>query len=263
MIALGLVMMLPFVWMVSTSLKPPEEVLSIRPQWIPGRFVWDNFPEVWRQIPFERFYANSLLVGIIMTLTTTAFAALTGYALAKFTFPGRDIIFIGILATMMVPSQVTFIPLYIAFAEFGWVNTYQGLVVPGLMSGFSVFLMRQYMQTLPTELIEAARMDGCSEVRVFFDIMLPLATPALATVAIFTFMGHWDEFLWPLIITNSVNMKTIPLGMASFQQQEAGYPAHYNLIMAANLTALVPVMIVFLSLQRYFVKGITAGSVKG
>lgn len=263
MIVVSLLMLVPFAWMVSTSLKAPDEILTLTPKWIPSHLVWGNFSYVVTKVPFGRFYANSLIVAVTTTLSTVFLASLTGYALAKYSFPGRDLLFACILATMMVPSQVTFIPLYIAFARLGWSNTYQGLIVPGLMTGFGVFLMRQYISTLPTEFIEAARIDGCGEFRIFGRIILPLTTPALATVAIFTFIGHWDEFLWPLIITNSRAMKTIPLGIAEFQQQEAGYPAHYNWIMAANLIGLVPVLIVFLSVQRYFVKGIISGGLKG
>jgi multiple sugar transport system permease protein len=163
----------------------------------------------------------------------------------------------------MVPVEVTFIPLYILMAELGWVNTYQGLIAPTLMTGFGVFLMRQFSRTIPTDFVEAARIDGASEIGIYARIILPLTTPALATLAIFTFMANWDAFLWPLIITNSVLMKTIPLGIASYLQQEAGYPARFNLIMAANLIGVVPVMLVFGSMQRYFVKGIVAGGIKG
>ncbi len=263
MIALAILMLIPFVWMVSTSVKPADQILSLTPEWLPDEIVLENFSFVWNAVPFLQFYTNSLLVATVTTLSTAFLAALAGYALAKFEFPGRDLIFISFLATMMVPSQVTFIPLYIIMAKLHWIDTYLGLITPGLISGFGVFLMRQYIRGLPTEFIEAARIDGASELRIFLRIILPLSTPALATVAIFTFMGEWDAFLWPLIVTNSVKMKTIPLGIASFYQQEAGYPARYNWIMAANLIGLVPVLIVFLSLQRYFVRGIVSGGIKG
>lgn len=262
-IAIALLMLIPFVWMVSTALKPPEEVLTLTPKWIPTRLVPGNFVEIWQKIPFGRFYVNSLIVAGAATCSVTFLGSLTGYALAKFQFPGRDVLFVSILATMMVPSEVTFIPLYIIMADLKWVNTYQGLIAPTLMTGFGVFLMRQFCRTIPSEFIEAARIDGSSEFGIYLRIIVPLTTPAIATLAIFTFMNNWDAFLWPLIVTNSVPMKTIPLGVAAFYQAEAGYPAQFNLIMAANLTGLVPVMVVFTALQRYFVKGIVAGGIKG
>ncbi len=263
MIILAVLTLLPFAWMISTSLKPPDEVVSVTPNWLPRHLVPQNFADVWQEVPFGQFYLNSIIAATVVTLSTVILSSLTGYALAKFDFPGRDVLFVSILATMMVPWEVTFIPLYIVMSNLGWVNTYQGLVAPGLMSGFGVFLMRQFCQTLPSELLEAARMDGASEFTIYLRLILPLTTPALATLAIFTFMGNWDQFLWPVIITNANEMKTIPLGIASFFQEDQGYPARYNLIMAANLIGLVPVMVVFMALQRYFVKGIVAGSIKG
>ncbi len=213
MIGLAVLMLIPFAWMVSTAVKPADQVLSLTPEWLPNEIVLENFSYVWNAIPFSRFYVNSLVVASVTTISTTLLAALAGYAFAKFEFPGRDLIFISFLATMMVPSQVTFIPLYIIMARLKWIDTYFGLIAPGLMSGFGVFLMRQYLRSLPTEFIEAARIDGASELGIFVRIILPLAKPALATVAIFTFMAEWDAFLWPLIVTNSVKMKTIPLGI--------------------------------------------------
>lgn len=262
-VALAILMLVPFAWMVSTAIKPSEEVLTLTPNWLPQNPTLSPFGEVWARIPFGRFYLNSLLVAGIATISTVILGSMTGYVLAKFEFPGRDILFISILATMMVPVEVTFIPLYVIMADIGWVNTYPGLIAPALMTGFGVFIMRQFTRTIPTDFIEAARIDGSSELGIYWRIILPLTTPAVATLAIFTFMNNWDNFLWPLIITNSVLMKTIPLGIQSFLQQEAGYPAHFNLIMAANLIGLVPILIVFASLQRYFVKGIVAGGIKG
>jgi multiple sugar transport system permease protein len=263
LIAVSVLMLVPFAWMVATSLKPPDEVLSLTPNWLPRRLVPGNFAEVWLKLPFGRFYLNSLFVAATATVSTVFLGSLTGYVLAKFDFPGRDVLFVLILATMMVPVEVTFIPLYILMADLGWVNSYQGLIAPTLMTGFGVFLMRQFTRTIPNDFVEAARIDGASELGIYARVILPLTTPALATLAIFTFMANWDAFLWPLIITNSTLMKTIPLGIASYLQQEAGYPARFNLIMAANLIGVVPVMIVFGSMQRYFVKGIVAGGIKG
>lgn len=260
---LAVLMLVPFAWMIATSLKPPEEVMSLTPNWLPKKIVVGSFAEVWQKLPFGRFYLNSIFVAITASVSTVVLGSLTGYALAKFEFPGRNLLFMLILATMMVPVEVTFIPLYIMMADLGRVNTYQGLIAPTLMTGFGVFLMRQFSRTIPNDFIEAARIDGASQIGIYARVILPLTTPALATLAIFTLLANWDAYLWPLIITCSVLMKTIPLGIASYLQQEAGYPARFNLIMAANLIGVLPVMLVFGSLQRYFIKGIVAGGIKG
>ncbi len=283
----GISMVIPFLWTVSTSLKESGDIFTYPPQWIPKPVVWSNYVEAWQAIPFGRGYINSLFVAITVTIGQVFTSALAAYAFARLTFPGRDKLFFGYLGTMMIPPAVTMIPLFILFkklpealnhlfrTEF-WltpqyigqyllgnpigIDSYFALIVPGFFSAYGTFMLRQFFMGIPRDLEDAARIDGSSHFGTFFRIILPLSKPALATLAIFTFMGSWRNFLWPLIITNSMEMKTIPVMIASFQGR---YTTEWNLLMAASLIALVPMIIVFIIGQRYFVEGIRLGAIKG
>ncbi len=287
LILFGISMIIPFLWTVSTSLKAPGNIFTYPPSWIPHPVRWANYAEAWRAIPFGRGYINSLFVAIIVTVGQVFTSALAAYAFARLSFPGRDKLFFGYLGTMMIPGAVTTIPVFILFKKLpevlNWlfhtgfwstpqylgpyllgnpigIDSYFALIAPGLFSAYGTFMLRQFFMGIPGDLEDAAQIDGSSHFGTFFRIILPLSKPALATLAIFTFMGSWRSFLWPLIVTNSMQMKTIPVMIASFQGL---YTTDWNLLMAASLIALVPMLIVFIIGQRFFVEGIRLGAVKG
>ncbi|MFQ5794946.1 MAG: carbohydrate ABC transporter permease [Candidatus Bipolaricaulia bacterium] len=260
-IFLGFTMLLPFVWMTSTAFKPADQVLLYPPTFIPRPFTLDNFYKVFSSVPLVRYYMNSIIIAVSVTLFNLFFDSLAGYAFAKFRFPGRNKIFILILATMMIPFQVTLIPVFWELKWLGWLNTYQGLIVPHAAGAFGIFLMRQYIkQTLPTELMDAARIDGSSELGIYFRVVLPNIKPALATLGIFTFMGTWTDVLWPLIVSTNDKMFTLPLGLANFSDR---YTIFYGQQMAMTFLIVVPIIIVFLFFQRYFIEGITLSGLGG
>ena len=256
----AVVILVPFFWMVSTSLKPSDEVFSATIEWLPHHWEFANYPTALSAAPFGRFLFNSSLVAIVETCGVLATSALAAYAFARLQFPGRDAIFLLCLATMMIPTQVTMIPTYIVMSWLGWLNTYFALTIPRIVAVFGTFLLRQFFMSIPIELEEAARVDGCGRLRVLVQIILPLSTPALATLAIFTFTGSWNEFFWPLIVTSSTSMRTLQLGLAFFKDQ---YYVQWPLLMAATLMVSLPILIVYLALQRYFTAGIVMTGLKG
>ena len=259
LIVSSIVMLVPFYWMVITSLKLEADVFAYPLEWIPQPATLLHYVEVWTRLPFARFLFNSLLVAVMITLSNVFFCTLAGYAFAKLAFPGRDQIFFVLLLTLMVPFQVNLIPLYKLMDLFKWIDTYWGLIVPGATSVFGLYLMRQYIVSIPDELLDAARADGCSEFGVFWRIVAPLALPGVATLAIFTFMGAWTDFLWPMIVTNSMDMRTLPVGIALLQEY---HTTNWTQTMAGSAIAALPMIIVFLFLQRQFIEGLTAGAVK-
>lgn len=258
LIALAVLMVVPFVWMLSTSLSSLDRVF--RNQWIPIPPQWDNYAKAWVAVPFERFFTNSVIVAIAHTAGQVVTSALAAYAFARLKFPLRDQIFTLYLGTLMIPGQVTIIPNFILMRQFQWVDTYWALIVPGLFSTFGTFLLRQFFMTIPSDLEDAAKIDGANHFAIFTRVVLPLSGPALATLAIFVFLGSWNSFLWPLIVTNSVEMRTIPVGLRVFQGQ---YTTNYPLMMAAASLALVPILIVYMLGQKYFVRGITLSGMGG
>lgn len=262
LIVLGAAMVVPFLWMISTSLKGYHEVFRYPPTWIPDRPQWSNYLEVWKLAPFGRFYLNSLFVGIITTSGQVITGVLAAYAFARLEFRGRDRVFMLFLATLMVPTQVTLIPTYIVMSKIGWINTYQGLIVPFLSTAFSVFLLRQFFLTVPPELEEAAIVDGCGKLRFIFTILMPLAKPAIASVALFGFLGSWNSYLWPLIVINSNNMRTLPIGLRYFVSQQGG-GSEWHYLMAASLIVMLPVLLVFFFAQKQFIEGIASTGIKG
>ena len=251
----------PLYYMFTTSFKAEAEVFAMPVHWIPHSFLPQNYVDAFLAAPFPRYFWNSLLVAVIVVGSTVLFSALAGYGFAKFDFPGRRLAFLFILSTMMIPFQVLLIPLFVVVHQLGWTNSYAGLIIPGALSAFGVFLMRQACLTLPDELMDAARIDGAREVGIFIRIVLPLLKPAIATLAILTFLGSWNNFLWPLIVVTKDELFTLPVGMTVFQQpMQAPY---WTYIMAVSTVATLPVVIVFLLLQRYFIEGVVVSGLKG
>jgi len=256
----AVIMALPFIWMLSTSFKPESEVFQFPPRFIPNTITVANYINLFQCLNFIRYFLNTSLVAILITLGSLFINSLAGYAFAKIKFRGRDPLFMGILATMMVPGSVTLIPSYLLIKSLGMVNTYAGLILPGLASAFGIFLMRQFIRTIPNELIEAAQIDGASEFWIFLNIILPLSKPALATLGLFTFMGSWNNFLWPLIIATDERMYTLPVAIAVLRGQHGG---EFALQMAGAAVVVAPILIVFLLLQRYYISGIALTGMKG
>lgn len=256
----GISMLIPFFWMLSTSLKPLAQVFVLPPQWIPEPFMWQNYVDAWTRVPFATWYLNSAFVAIVVTAGQVFTSALAAYAFSRLHFPGRDKLFFAYLATMMIPGSVTMIPVFILCKTLGMVDTYAGLIIPGMFSAYGTFLLRQFFMGLPTELEDAAKIDGCSLFGIFRQVIVPLSKPALATLTTFTFMGSWGSFLWPLIMTNSIEMKTLPVGLFAFMGM---YNCAWTMLMAGSVMATIPVLLVFLFNQRFFVAGIQLGAVKG
>ncbi|BCW98162.1 MAG: sugar ABC transporter permease [Armatimonadota bacterium] len=261
-LGLGAVTMLvPFYWMVLTSLQPPEMAFSMgQIRWIPERIVWQNYPEAWKAIDIPRLYWNSIVVAVLGTLGQVLTSSLAAFAFARLEFPGRDRLFFAYLATMMVPGSVTMIPNFVLLRWLGWIDTYQALIIPGMFSAYGTFLLRQFFMGLPTELEDAAKIDGSSYAGIWARVTLPLSRPALATLTTFTFMGFWGAYMWPLIIIQSPELRTLPIGLASFVGR---YSAEYSLWMAASVIALIPVLLLFIFNQRYFQEGIKMSGIKG
>lgn len=256
-----LIFCVPVYYMATTSLKAETEVTAIPVHWIPHEFHPENYPAAFALAPFATYFYNSLVVAIIVVATTLFFSALAGYGFAKFNFPGKAICFLLVLSTLMIPFQILLIPLYILVYNLGWTNNYAGLIIPGAVSAFGVFLMRQFCLTLPDELLDAARIDGCNELRIFLSIVLPLLKPPLASLAIITFLGSWNNFLWPLIVVNKGDLFTLPVGMTVFSQPLRA--PYWTYIMAVSTVATLPVVVVFLALQKYFIQGVVISGMKG
>ena len=267
-------MLLPFVWMISTSVKPPDQLFTVPPTWIPHTVVLDTYAKAMGAGNFGRYAMNSLILAVANVITNVGLSALAGYAFARLIFPGRKTLFVLVLATLMVPYQVTIIPQFVIIRHIpffggndglgqggiGWINSYWGLIVPSAVGAFGIFMLRQFFETLPRELEDAARIDGAGEFRIFWQIMLPLAVPAVATLAIFSFQAGWNAFLWPLLITTTDDMRTIQLGLTVFVQQ---YSTQWDQLMAATVVATIPIIAVFAVGQKLLVKGIAFTGLKG
>lgn len=257
--AMAFVTVAPFLWMLLASFKELGEILQYPPTWIPRNVILDNFTGAFEAAPFGRFYMNSLFVASAVTLGQLFTCSLAAYAFARLQFPGRDILFYVFLGTMMIPGQVTMIPAFMVLHWLGWIDTYAALIVPGLASAFGTFLLRQFFLTIPRDLEDAAAIDGCSRFGVLWRIILPLSRPALATLAIFTFMYIFNDFLWALIVVSSEELKTVQLGLAIFRDR---YQTDWGQLMAASVTATVPILLVFFFAQKYFIRGITLSGLK-
>jgi len=259
-IVVTIIMLLPFAWMLSASLKLSRDVFAFPIEWIPSQPRWENYVDIWTKIPLALFIYNTSKLTIIVTvlqLLTSSFAA---YAFAKLHFPYKNTLFLGYIATIAMPWQVYMVPQFLLMREFGLNNTHLALICLQAFTAFGVFLMRQFYMSIPTELCEAARIDGMNEYQIWAKIMLPLSKPALSTLTIFTFVTTWNDFLGPMIYLTRTELKTIQIGLRMFISQ---YSAEYGLIMAASVVALIPVLIVFLALQRFFVEGVASSGIKG
>ncbi|MGH2557771.1 MAG: carbohydrate ABC transporter permease [Thermomicrobiales bacterium] len=256
------VMLLPFVWMILSSFMSSSEIIARPITWFPSSLRFENYGDLSDAIPLGRMYLNSAVVCVLTTLGILLSSSLAGYGFAKFQFPGRDALFLIVLATMMIPFFVVLIPIFYMISNAGWLDTYQGLIVPNLVTGFGIFLMRQYMLSLPDEVLDAARVDGAPEFEIYWRIVLPLCTPVIGALAILAFVYQWNSFLWPLVIARSDSMWTIPVGLQSLRVYASSVEV-INLQMAGAALAVVPVVVVFLLLQRYFVSGIALTGMKG
>jgi len=252
-------MVIPFLWMVVTAFKLPEEVLAMPPKFLPSKINFKNFSDAFSAAPFGAYFFNSLFVTVLTTLLQVATSALAGYAFARFDFKGKRIIFLIFLGTMMIPVEVTLIPNYIILKNLGWLDTYFALIIPWAVNVFGIFLMRQFFLSLPKELFEQAQIDGCSHWQILWKILFPVAKPVFISVGLFSLIGSWNSFLWPLIMTNSENMRTLPVGLAYFTFE---FATRYHLMMAAALFATLPVIIVYFFAQKYFVEGIATTGMK-
>jgi multiple sugar transport system permease protein len=257
----ALSMILPFIWMLLTSLMTNSEIFSSPPGIIPETFRWSNYQEVFYKIPLVNYFLNSLIVSIATVAGQIVTCSTAAYAFARLNFKHKELLFIVFLATMMIPPQVNIVPLFFLMRELNWIDTYFALIVPGIFGGFGIFLLRQWFLTFPKELEEAAKIDGCNPLKTFWYIALPLALPAIATLAIFSFITSWNSFMWPLIVTNSEAMKTLPVGLATFKGSFRE-SIEWSQLMAASIISIIPVIIVFIIGQKYFIEGIMMGAIK-
>ncbi|MGI8459637.1 MAG: carbohydrate ABC transporter permease [Propionibacteriaceae bacterium] len=254
------IFLVPFVWMVATALKPGSEVFTTPPSLVGTELRFANFSEAWNYVPFGRYMLNGLIVAVLGTLLVCVTSIFAAYAFARLTFKGRELIFLLYLVTLMVPQEVMIVPMFILMQQFGWINTYQALILPWAFSAFGTFLLRQFFLGIPTELEEAARVDGANRMRVLLQVVLPIARPAVAVLAVFTFINYWNSFLWPLIITNSADMFTVPVGLNGFLGQQG---SQWHLLMAASTISMLPTVIMVLLLQRHLVRGIALSGLGG
>jgi len=259
LIIAAIIILFPFVWMVLTSLKYENDVVTYPPQLFPTAFTLDAYVNIWGRIPFARYFLNTVVFAGGVAICSLFFDSLTAFALSRLHFPGRDALFVFILVALMLPFQVTFIPVFVTVTRLGLLNTFGGLVIPRATNAFGIFMLRQFFSKLPHELDDAARIDGAGDFYIYSRIILPLSGPALATLAIFHFMYNWNDFLWPLLIGNLDSMRTLPAGLALFMGQHV---VEYAVLMAGATLALAPLFIAFLFAQKYFVQGIAMTGLK-
>lgn len=252
-------MVTPLAWMLMTSIQTPDEARHFPPV-LPSGIHWQNYTDALTAAPFGHFFVNSVIVTAVVVVGNLILCSLAGYGFARFDFFGRDLVFLLVLATLMVPFQVVMIPTFLLMRELGLIDRLPSLILPNLASGFGIFLMRQFFRTLPVELEEAARIDGCSRIATLFRVVLPLSGPALATLAVITFLYTWNDFLWPLVAIQSESKMTLPLGLSSFQ---GAHQTSWTLLMAGNVMAVLPMLVAFLLAQKQFVRSIASAGVKG
>ncbi len=262
LIVMAILMIAPFVWLVSSSLKGQHEVFQYPPQWIPNPIRWGNYPEALVYRPFGLYFRNSLVIAMLNVIAVVSTSSICAYGFARIRFPGRDFWFSVVIATILLPSVITLVPTFVIFTRLGWVNTILPLTLPLFFGGgaFNIFLLRQFFRTIPEELADAARIDGCSEFGIYWRIMMPLAKPALITVAIFQFLASWNDLLGPLIYLRNPDMATVAVGLAGFRSVMA---TRWDLQMAASTAMVLPVIVLFFFAQRYFIKGIVMTGLKG
>lgn len=250
----------PFIWMVSVSLMPEGGANQFPPRLLPKEISWEHYRRLFGQMNIVRYFINSIVVSVSVTVISLVFNSMAGYAFAKYRFPGKNKLFSLLLSAMVIPAQVTMLPLFLMLNRLGLINTYWGIIIPGMASIYGIFLIRQYIISIPDSLIEAARIDGASDFYIYWKIILPLAKPILVTLALFTFMGAWNDFLWPLIILTRDNMYTLPVALANLMGEHV---QDTELMMAGSVITILPVLIVFLAMQKYYIRGIMLGGVKG
>lgn len=259
LIFIAVITLIPFVWMISASFMLDGHASVFPPRFIPDQFTFIQYQRLFERLSIARNFFNSLVLSILVTLVSLTFNSMAGYAFAKYKFKGKDKLFNLLLSSMIIPAQVTMLPLFLMLKSMGFINTYMAIIIPGLANIFGIFLIRQYCISIPDSLIEAARIDGASDFLIYRKIILPLLTPVLATLAIFTFLGTWNDFLWPLIVMTDDSMYTLPVALANLMLEHTKDP---ELMMAGSVVTILPVIIVFLALQKYYMKGIMMGSVK-
>lgn len=252
--------LLPFAWMIITSLKPANEVLLMPPTWLPSTVQWENYLEAFHAVPFFRYFANSVIVTICITLCELVTTTLAAFAFAQLEFKGKNVLFILLVATMMVPGEILMIPNFVTLANLGWIDTYKALILPWGTSVFSIFLLRQQFASIPQSFYKAAKIDGCWDLRYLFTVMIPMSRPTIVSVALLKIINSWNSYLWPLIVTNTKDMRTLPVGLAFFST-EAG--TKYHTLMAFSLLIISPTLIVYFFTQKYIIKGISNTGLKG
>jgi len=257
LVIVALIFLFPLFWMVSNAIRPNREVLAVPPRLLPSQAQWSNFIETWFHLPFGQFFLNSFIVAGGVTTMTLVVSCLAGYAFARLEFFGRHTLFLTYVATLMIPQAMLVIPLFLIVSKIGWINSYQGMILPMAFSFFGTFLMRQFFLSIPKELEEAARLDGAGYLRILLTIILPLSLPAVGLVALFTFISQWNNFLWPLIVTNSPDYATLPLGLTMFKTQQG---TAWNYIMAGATLSMIPGIILAIILQQLIYRGIAIGS---
>lgn len=258
----AIVTLAPLAWGISTSLKPHSDVFAYPPQWIPETIQWRNYTDAWSLAPFGRYYFNSIYITALIVIGHIITSSMGGFAFSRLQFPGRDTLFLVYLASMLIPGTVMMIPVFLVVRALGWTDSHLALIVPSLASPFGTFLFRQFFLSIPEELADAARLDGCTPFGIYRRVFMPLARPATATLAIFTAMSVWNSFLWPLILINSEEKYTVTLGLGLLRGLSQ-FQVAWELLMAGTATAMIPIVIVFLFFQRYFVEGVTLSGVKG
>jgi multiple sugar transport system permease protein len=251
---------IPFIWMAISSFKPEAEVRAVPPTWWPETVTLDNYDRLFTQLDFPTYFMNSAIVALAVTIGNMVFCSMLGYALAKLDFPGKRLLFLIVLGTLMVPGVVTFVPLFVLTTKMGLTNTLTGMILPFIAGPFGVFLMRQYISTLPDELIQAARIDGAGELRIFTSVILPLCGPALATLGILTFLASWNNFLWPLVVAQTEDKYTLPVALALYAVGQNA--TQYGLLLAGSVVVVLPVLAMFLFLQRHIMQGIAMTGIK-
>lgn len=252
-------MIIPFLWMISTSLKTSSATFVFPPEWIPKNPSLDSYKQVFETVPMLTFFMNSIFIAMVTTFFQVLICAMAGYAFARIEFKGREVLFYIYLATLMVPQQVTLTPLFIIMTKLGWANTYQALILPGIFSAFGTFLMKQFFMDIPNSIEEAAFIDGAGYVKIFFKIIIHLAKPVIATLWIFAFMSSWNNFLWPLIITSDTAHMTLPLGLSALKGR---WTTDWNVLMAGTLVSILPMLFVYIFTQKYIIKGLTHSGLK-
>jgi multiple sugar transport system permease protein len=260
LLAVAATMLVPLLWMISTSLKSNQYVLSMPPEFFPQTPTLESYQRLLELLPFGRMMGNSFLVAVLVTIGQILSGSMAAYAFARMRFRGKNVIFLVYLATMMVPSQVTIVPLFILMRYLGWINTYQAIISPMVFTAFGTFLLRQAFLTIPRELEEAAFIDGASHWTVFWKIIMPVSRPALATLAVFAYMQAWNAYLWPLFVTNDENIMTLPVGLSLLHGR---YLTEWNLVMAGAVVTIIPMLIIYLLSQEYFIKGVVTSGLKG